>query len=83
MNEVAESMNAPPSRHDAGLPPALTTYGVRDRQPGRRPGSDDPVLGLEDHVDTVGQVVWDQGRQPDAEVDEVAVAQLPGHSGAR
>ena len=43
-------------------------------------GADDAVLGLEDHVDALGQVGGNQGGQADAQVDHVAVLQLLGHA---
>ena len=58
--------------------PALMRSGSTSSSVGERPDPQQPVLGLEDDVDIVGDVVGDQGRDADPEVHVVAVAQLLG-----
>ena len=43
--------------------------------------AEDAVLGLQHDGDVRGQVLGHQGRQADAEVDVLAVAQLEGDAG--
>jgi hypothetical protein len=58
--------------------------GVRQRRMrqallGDRPGADQSVLGLKEHFQVRRNVVCDQRRDADAEIDEVAALQLLGH----
>ena len=43
---------------------------------GRRAGTDQPVLGLEEHVHALRHVVGDQRRNADAEIDQHARLEL-------
>ncbi len=47
-----------------------------------RPDAEKAVLGLQHHVDAFGNVVGDERRQSDAEVDVETVAQLLGGAGS-
>ena len=41
-----------------------------------RGGTNGTVLSLEGHMDALGQIVGDQGRQTDAQIDDVAILEL-------
>ena len=80
-NEVAESKNEAPGRTVTVSLPALIRSGSTSLVERVRPDAEDAVLGLQHDVDAVGEVVRDQGRQADAEVDVLAVGQLGGDPG--
>jgi hypothetical protein len=47
---------------------------------GDRAGADQPVLGLEEHVEPRRHVVRDQSRNADAQIDQVARTKLKRHA---
>ena len=53
--------------------------GMRHAFFGRRAGADQSILGLEENMHAVRQIVRDQRRNPDAEIDEHARSKLPGN----
>ena len=56
----------------------ISQQGVRHALLGDRPGADQPVLRLKEHVEPWRHVVRDQRRNPNAEIDQHARRQLPG-----
>ena len=60
--------------------PPIDEIGIFVAFERKRPDAEHAVLGLQHHVDAVGDVVGDERRHADAEVDVVAVAQFLGHA---
>ena len=48
-----------------------------------RPGADQSVLGLKEHVEAGGNVVGDQRRNADPQIDEIAAVEAPARRGGR
>ena len=75
-NEVAESKNEAPGRTVTVSLPALTRSGSLLALVRVRADAEDAVLRLQHDLDARREVVRHEGRQADAEVDVLAVAQL-------
>ena len=76
-NDSADEKNAEPGSSVTVCLPALMRSGSSSPSYGNGPDAEHAVLGLQDDVDAGGDEVGDQRRHADAEVDVVAVAQLP------
>ena len=64
-----------------GLVAGVGAVAVLAARLGRGADADGAVLGLDDDVDALGDVVGDQGRQADAEVDDLPVLELAAGAG--
>ena len=84
-NDIALSKVQAPGSALIGRPPASVSSGCAMPCSGIGPGADQAVLRLEEHLQVRRNVVRDQRRNADAEIDEVAGPKLlrdaPGDDG--